>query len=88
MGAQSVSVRSWWARFRCSWLRTGLRPREVQDESMTTESSSVIKPGARFVVTGAAGFIASHLIDQLLRAGVEVVGFDDLSSGREENVAE
>ena len=55
---------------------------------MTTESSSVIKPGSRFVVTGAAGFIASHLIDQLLRAGVEVVGFDDLSSGREENVAE
>lgn len=55
---------------------------------MSTQDGTVIRPGARFVVTGAAGFIASHLIDQLLQKGVEVVGFDDLSSGRMENVSE
>ena len=30
----------------------------------------------RLVVTGAAGFIGSHLCDRLLAAGHEVVGID------------
>ena len=54
---------------------------------MSADHATVIRPGARFVVTGAAGFIASHLIEQLVQKGVDVVGFDDLSSGRMENVA-
>lgn len=41
---------------------------------------------ALFAVTGAAGFIGSHLVDALLRAGHDVRGLDDLSSGRAENV--
>jgi len=35
-------------------------------------------PGST-VVTGAAGFIGSHLVDLLLRSGVEVVGIDCLN---------
>ena len=33
----------------------------------------------RVLITGAAGFIASHLIPELLAAGHEVVGVDDQS---------
>jgi UDP-glucose 4-epimerase len=40
----------------------------------------------RILVTGAAGFIASHLADAFIAAGHEVSILDDLSSGRRENV--
>ena len=40
----------------------------------------------RTVVTGAAGFIGSTLVDRLLADGHSVVGVDDLSSGRPENI--
>ena len=38
------------------------------------------------LVTGAAGFIGSHLCDLLLSAGHDVLGIDDLSTGRESNL--
>ena len=41
----------------------------------------------RCFVTGAAGFIGSHLITQLLADGHEVTGLDDFSTGREQNLA-
>jgi UDP-glucose 4-epimerase len=36
----------------------------------------------RVFVTGAAGFIASNLVDRLLSAGHHVVGFDNMSTGQ------
>jgi UDP-glucose 4-epimerase len=41
----------------------------------------------KVLVTGGAGFIGSHLIDDLLALGYEVVCLDDLSGGYRENVA-
>jgi UDP-glucose 4-epimerase len=38
-----------------------------------------------FLVTGAAGFLGSNLIERLLAAGHTVVGIDDLSMGTELN---
>jgi dTDP-glucose 4,6-dehydratase len=41
----------------------------------------------RLVVTGAAGFLGSHLTDRLLRAGHEVIGIDNLITGDLANIA-
>ena len=41
----------------------------------------------RALVTGGAGFIGSNLVDALLERGDDVVIIDDLSSGKESNLA-
>lgn len=40
----------------------------------------------RFLITGAAGFIGSHLCDSLLARGNSVTGLDDLSTGNSKNL--
>lgn len=42
----------------------------------------------RCLVTGAAGFIGSHLAERLVRDGHKVVGIDDLSAGTRENLVD
>jgi nucleoside-diphosphate-sugar epimerase len=42
----------------------------------------------RYLVTGGAGFIGSNTVDELVRRGHSVVVLDDMSSGKEENLAE
>jgi dTDP-glucose 4,6-dehydratase len=41
----------------------------------------------RCLITGGAGFLGSHLTDRLLDAGHEVIVFDNLITGREDNLA-
>lgn len=42
----------------------------------------------RYLITGGAGFIGSHLTDALVARGDEVLVLDDLSTGRAENIAD
>ena len=42
----------------------------------------------RYMVTGGAGFIGSHTVDELVKRGHSVVVLDDLSSGKEDNLAD
>ena len=42
----------------------------------------------RYLVTGGAGFIGSHTVDELVRRGHDVVVLDDLSTGKIANLAQ
>ena len=42
--------------------------------------------GKKYLITGGAGFIGSHLGEQLFRGGHTVTALDDLSTGRKENL--
>src|SRR5579863_531829 len=42
----------------------------------------------RYLVTGGAGFIGSNTVDELVRRGQDVVALDDLSTGKDANLAQ
>ena len=52
------------------------------------ETNGSLKGGqvTRYLVTGGAGFIGSHVVDALVGAGHSVVVLDDLSTGRHRNI--
>jgi UDP-glucose 4-epimerase len=41
----------------------------------------------KYLVTGGAGFIGSHLVDRLVKDGHNVIVIDNFSTGRDENLA-
>jgi len=54
----------------------------------TASGTRVDLGGASVVVTGGAGFIGSHIVDQLLEAGADVITvIDDLARGSRGNLA-
>ena len=42
--------------------------------------------GSKFLVTGAAGFIGSNLVEAILNLGYQVRGLDNFSNGKRENI--
>jgi len=40
----------------------------------------------KYLVTGGAGFIGSHLVDRLIRQGAKLIVIDNLSTGKKENL--
>ena len=42
---------------------------------------------ARYLITGGAGFIGSHLCETFLKRGHEVICMDNYSTGAQENIA-
>ena len=43
-------------------------------------------PKQRVLITGAAGFLGSHLCDHFIQEGYEVIGMDNLLTGSLSNI--
>jgi UDP-N-acetylglucosamine 4-epimerase len=55
-------------------------------DSYETAQQRIRSRGRTWLVTGAAGFIGSHLAEQLLKLGQQVVGLDNFSTGKRANL--
>ncbi|MBW8778516.1 MAG: NAD-dependent epimerase/dehydratase family protein, partial [Burkholderiales bacterium] len=53
---------------------------------MQTIEEQVRAQQRRWLVTGSAGFIGSHLIEALLRLGQRVTSLDNFSTGHQRNL--
>ncbi|MBI4038657.1 DUF4012 domain-containing protein [Candidatus Daviesbacteria bacterium] len=60
---------------------------EPQEEYINRKNSILLsRNNPVALVVGAAGFLGSNLVDGLLNKGIQVVGIDNLTSGRKENL--
>src|SRR5690242_10401817 len=75
-----------------TWDRPSNLPRIMADEDSRREGPTRtfalrgVYGGRSVLVTGAASFIGSHLVERLLELGADVFAVDDFSSGRRENL--
>jgi nucleoside-diphosphate-sugar epimerase len=56
-----------------------------------TEGRAILSraaPRGRILLSGAAGFVGSHLVDRLVADGLSVIGVDNLTTGRLGNLAD
>jgi len=61
---------------------------ETETPSFASVRDTLRRSPKRWLVTGAAGFIGSHLVEELLRLGQSVTGLDNLSTGFLSNLDE
>ena len=79
-----------WLEDRVHSIQAGCRFESqcIQSNYMSSSLESAVAQiaGTRCLVTGAAGFIGSQMVERLLDAGAEVVALDNLSTGFKHNL--
>jgi len=58
----------------------------ISSKEMIVSKSSFRGSGANILITGAAGFLGSHLCDRFIREGYKVIGMDNLITGDLKNI--
>jgi UDP-N-acetylglucosamine 4-epimerase len=63
-----------------------MAPGGAGPQAYTSTRKELLDRPRRWLVTGSAGFIGSHLVETLLRLGQDVVGLDNFSTGYRRNL--